>query len=96
MGKVGAEQAGSSIWGALSPLGRRSERRQRVQRSRVGRHWCESRQGRQARKEAGSASGKWVMWRGGPPQPKFRWLRSPPSRWAPSLPREPVDSEGMA
>lgn len=63
MGRVGAEQAGSRVWGALSPLGRRFEWRQWVQRNRVGRHQSESRRGRHVRKEADSASGKGVMWR---------------------------------
>lgn len=63
MGKVEAEQAGSRIWNALSPSGRRSEWRQWVQRSRVGRHQSGSRRGRRGRKEAGSVSGKGVMWR---------------------------------
>lgn len=57
MKKVGAKNSVSRVWGALSPLGRRSEGRQWVQRSRVGTLQSE----RSWRKDSDSVSGQGVM-----------------------------------
>lgn len=57
MKKVGTKNTGSRVWGALSPLGRRSEGRQWVQRNRVGSLQSES----SWRKESDSVSGKGMM-----------------------------------